>query len=44
MRTKKFTPEELRKLRDMAAQWGKIVSRQAFGEDGPGVDVDFQTR
>ena len=43
MRTKKFTAEELRKLRDMAAQWGKIVSRHAFGEDGPGLDVDFRT-
>lgn len=36
-----FTPEELHELRCLAAQWGKIVSRRAFGDDGPGRDVDF---
>ena len=38
-----FTPEEIQKLRRLAAQWGKIVSRHAFGDDGPGLDVEFRT-
>jgi hypothetical protein len=36
-----LTPEDLRKIRDLAAQWGKIVARRAFGEHGPGLDCDF---
>ncbi len=36
-----FTPEELQELRDLAAQWGKIVARRAFGDDGPGLDTDL---
>jgi hypothetical protein len=43
MPTPRFTPEELRQLRTLAAEWGKIVSRRAFGDDGPGLDVDFRT-
>src|SRR5947207_9391311 len=35
-----FSPEELHELRRLAAQWGKIVSRRAFGDDGPGLDVE----
>lgn len=38
-----FTPAELDQLRALAAQWGKIVSKRAFGDDGPGLDVDFRT-
>lgn len=38
-----FTPEQLDELRVLAAQWGKIVSQRAFGDDGPGLDVDFRT-
>src|SRR3954447_23555344 len=38
-----FTPDELLQLRALAAEWGKIVSRRAFGDDGPGLDVDFRT-
>ena len=38
-----FTPEELQELRRLAAQWGKIVARRAFGDQGPGLDVDFAT-
>jgi hypothetical protein len=38
-----FTPEEIHQLRCLAAQWGKIVARRAFGDDGPGLDVDFAT-
>ena len=43
MSTPRFTPEELDRLRELAAEWGKIVSRRAFGDDGPGLDVDFTT-
>jgi hypothetical protein len=39
----RFTPEELQQLHDLARQWAKIVSRRAFGDDGPGLDVDFNT-
>src|SRR5262245_18395870 len=38
-----FTPEELQELEDIAARWGKIVSRRALGDQGPGLDVDFRT-
>lgn len=43
MSTTRFTTEELDELRGLAAQWGKIVSRRAFGDDGPSLDVDFRT-
>jgi hypothetical protein len=43
MAPRAFTPEELHQLRRLAAQWGKIVSRRAFGDGGPGLDVDFRT-
>src|SRR5262249_7329482 len=41
MARRTFTPEELQQLRHLAAQWGKIVARRAFGDDGPGLDVDL---
>ena len=43
MATHRFTSDELRQLHDLARQWAKIVSRRAFGADGPGLDVDFRT-
>jgi hypothetical protein len=43
MPTPRFTPEELRELHDLARQWAKIISKRAFGDDGPGLDVDFRT-
>lgn len=43
MTTPRFTPEELQELHNLAAQWAKIVSKRAFGDDGPGLDVDFRT-
>jgi hypothetical protein len=30
-------------IRRLAQGWGKIVSRRAFGDDGPGLDLDFDT-
>jgi hypothetical protein len=41
MPRRSFTPEELQELRDLAACWGKIVARRAFGDAGPGLDVDL---
>jgi hypothetical protein len=43
MPSSRFTPEELDRLRALAAEWGKIVSKRAFGDDGPGLDVNFRT-
>lgn len=43
MPTPRFTPEELQQLHELARQWAKIVSKRAFGDDGPGLDVDFRT-
>jgi hypothetical protein len=41
MATSKITPQDLQNIRDLAAQWGKIVARRAFGDTGPGLDVDL---
>ena len=43
MPTPRFTSEELRELHDLAARWAQIVSKRAFGDDGPGLDVDVRT-
>ena len=34
-------PEDLQDIRELAAAWGKIVARRAFGPEGPTLDVDF---
>jgi hypothetical protein len=31
------------RLRDMAYGWGKIVSRRAYGDQGPGLDLDYES-
>jgi hypothetical protein len=41
MATRKLTPEDLHGIQEFAKQWGKIISRRAFGELGPGLDVDL---
>lgn len=41
MATRKLSAEELQAVKRLAKQWGKIVVKQAFGEQGPGLDVDF---
>ena len=43
MATPQFSSEELQELHDLAARWAQIVSKRAFGNDGPGLDVDFRT-
>jgi hypothetical protein len=42
MPRRQLSPQQLQEIRDFAAQWGKIISRRAFGDAGPGQDVDFQ--
>jgi hypothetical protein len=39
----KAQPEDLSHLRDMAYGWGKVASRRAYGEEGPGLDSDFDS-
>ena len=41
MGSRRLTPEELDGITQLARSWGKIVSRRAFGEEGPGLDVDL---
>jgi hypothetical protein len=41
MGTRKLTAEDLRNIKELAKSWGKIVVRRAFGDEGPGLDVDL---
>src|SRR5437660_3615030 len=41
MSSRKLTPQELESITHLAHSWGKIVARRAFGEQGPGLDVDL---
>ena len=43
MPRRQLTPEMLQEILTLAAGWGKIVAKRAFGESGPGLDVDFDT-
>jgi hypothetical protein len=36
-----LSPQDLREIRELAARWGKIVARHAFGDQGPGTEVDL---
>src|ERR1700722_4050524 len=38
-----LTPHDLQAIQELARRWGKIVCKQAFGEQGPGPDVDLTT-
>ncbi len=35
--------DDLSELRDIAYGWGKIVVRRAYGDEGPGLDLDFDS-
>jgi hypothetical protein len=38
------TPSDDREpLRDLASAWGKVVARRAYGDEGPGLDLDFDS-
>src|SRR5437588_7498074 len=41
MGSRKLTSQELESVTKLAHSWGKIVARHAFGEQGPGLDVDL---
>jgi hypothetical protein len=41
MGSRKLTPQDLESIAQFAKSWGKIVVRRAFGEQGPGLDVDL---
>jgi len=36
-----LTSQDYKKIKNLAKQWGKIISEEAFGEAGPGLDVSF---
>ena len=41
MGTRKLSAQDLEQIKQLAKGWGKIVVRRAFGDDGPGLDVDL---
>src|SRR5271155_4180328 len=41
MAKRKLTSEDKQAIFQLARNWGKIVSGRAFGEEGPGLDVDL---
>lgn len=43
MAAPQLTPEQLQDIRNLAAGWGKIAARRAFGDAGPGLDADLAT-
>jgi hypothetical protein len=43
MSSRKPSAEKLREIHELAASWGKIVARRAFGEAGPDLGVDLTT-
>ena len=43
MASGKLNDKDLADIHALAKQWGKIVVRRAFGDQGPGLDVDLDT-
>jgi hypothetical protein len=41
MSSRQFTPEDLDRITQLAKHWGQIIVRRAFGDAGPGLDVDL---
>jgi hypothetical protein len=41
MAARKATQEDLKRIEELAKGWGKIVVRQCWGDQGPGLDVDL---
>ena len=41
MAARKLKPEDLKRIQELAKGWGKIIVRQHWGEQGPGLDVDL---
>src|SRR4030088_155388 len=40
---RKAPQPDLSEIRDTAYGWGKIVVRRAYGDEGPGLDLDFDS-
>jgi hypothetical protein len=43
MSQSKLSEQKLQEIRELAAGWGKIVARRAFGESAPGEPIDLAT-
>lgn len=43
MTTQPHSFKTVDELKDQAFRWGKLITRQAFGDQGPGLDVDVDT-
>ena len=41
MARSQLSPQDLQGIHALAAPWGKIVARRAFGEAGPGLGTNF---
>jgi len=41
MPKRKLSSEQLAAVKELAKQWGKIVAKNAYGQDGPPLDADF---
>jgi hypothetical protein len=41
MAARKATAEDLKRIEELAKGWGKIIVRQHWGDQGPGLDVDL---
>jgi len=41
MASSKLTSEDIERIASLAKEWGKIIVRRHWGEQGPGLDVDF---
>jgi ribosomal protein L34E len=41
MGSRKLSPQDLENIKQLAKSWGKIAVRRAFGDEGPGLDVDL---
>ena len=41
MSSRTLSVSDLARLTELAKDWGKIVVRRAFGDQGPGLDVDL---
>ncbi len=41
MAARKLEAEDLKHIEELAKGWGKIIVRQQWGEQGPGLDVDL---
>jgi hypothetical protein len=41
MARRALTTEDLAAVRKLAKEFGKVIGKRAFGEDGPGLDVDL---